>query len=168
MIDATVGGTVANAYITVNEADDYFTKRSHASDWDSVNDKEQFIISSTNQIDWFFKFNGQRTSTTQALEFPRYECYDYKIDNYVASDEIPNKVKYAVCELILANISEDKFQESDMAGIQEVQVGSLRVKANSSGVWQDKKQPIPEIVYQILSGLTEPTTSNMFSRVVRY
>jgi hypothetical protein len=142
--------------------------RNHSEEWADIDNPEPFLISATNQIDWFFEFNGTRTSDTQALQFPRENCYDYKLDKYIASDEIPQKVKYAVCELILASLTEDRFQESDLAGLQEVQVGSLRVKANSAGVWQDKKQPIPEIVYQILSGLSKATVNSMFSRVIRF
>jgi hypothetical protein len=168
MINADIGTSTSNSYLTLDEVNEYFATRSYSSEWDSITDKEQFIISATNQIDWFFEFNGERISDTQALQFPRQNCYDYKLDKFVAVDEIPQKIKYAVCELILASLSEDRFQESDLAGLQEVQVGSLRVKANSAGAWQDKKQPIPEIVYQILSGLSKATVNSMFSRVVRF
>jgi len=168
MIDATVGGSVSNSYVTIEEADQYFTSRNHSSDWESVTDKDKFLITATNQVDWYFNFNGVRTSDTQALEFPRTECYDSKLDQYVASDEIPKKVKYAVFELVLASIDEDRFQDSDMTGLQEVQVGTLRIKSNSSGIWQDKKKPVPDIVVHVLSGLINNLNSSLFSRVVRF
>jgi len=164
----TVGGSVSNSYVSSSEADAYFETRNHSADWETVEDPEKFLITATNQIDWFFKFNGSRTSSDQALEWPRYECYDYKLDEYVVSDEIPKKVKYAVYELILASIEEDRFQESDMAGLQEIQVGSLRVKANSSGAWQNGKKPIPDIVTRLLSGYSNMTSGANFSRVKRF
>lgn len=168
MIDATVGGTTSNSYVTEAEVNAYMEVRNHASLWETIDDPEPFIISATNQIDWFMKFNGQKTSSTQALMFPRTDCYDYKLDEYVASDSIPSKVKYAVCELILASLEEDRFKDSDMAGIQQVQVGSLKIVANSVGTWQSKKKPMPDMIYTILSGLLDPTSNTMFSRVIRY
>jgi len=169
-INATIGGSVSNSYVTLDEADTYFESRNHSSDWDECDDetKEKHLITATNQIDWFFDFNGSKTDSTQALSFPRYECYDNKLDEYVESDIIPNKVKYAVFELVLASLNEDRFADDDMIGLQEVQIGTLRVKANSSGSWQKSKQPIPEVVYKILSGLSSLTNSSMFSRVIRF
>lgn len=168
MIDATVGGTTSNSYVTEAEVDAYMESRNHSSLWSDVEDAEPFIISATNQIDWFMKFNGYKTSSIQALMFPRSDCYDYKLDEYVASDIIPQKVKYATCELILASLEEDRFKDSDMAGIQQVQVGSLKIVANSVGTWQSKKKPMPDIIYQILSGMLDPISNTMFSRVIRY
>ena len=55
-----------------------------------------------------------------------------------------------------------------MAGIQQVQVGSLKIVANSVGTWQSKKKPMPDMIYTILSGLLDPTSNTMFSRVIRY
>ena len=166
-IDATVGGEVSNSYVTLAEADAYFESRNYATAWDEIEDPDSFLITATNQIDWFMDFNGSRTSSTQALEWPRFEAYDYKLDEYIASDIIPNKVKYGVLELVLASLEEDRFTDGDMDGIQEVKVGSLQVKANSSA-WQPRKESIPKIVNQILSGLVKPTANGVFSRVTRF
>lgn len=167
-IDATVGGTVSNSYVTLDEANAYFSSRNFSSAWEDVEDPNSFLITATNQIDWFMQFNGKRTTTTQALSWPRTDVYDSRLDEYVASDIIPNKVKYATLELVLSSLSADRFADDDMAGIQEVKIGTLKVVANSSGAWQNKKKPMPDIIYRILSGLTKGTNIDMFSRVQRF
>lgn len=168
MIDATIGGTTSNSYVTIDEVNTYMDNRNHSEEWANIDNTEPFLISATNQIDWFIKFNGEKVLSTQALMFPRNNCYDYKLDEYVASDIIPIKVKNAVCELILASLEEDRFKDNDMAGIQQVQVGSLKIVANSVGAWQTKKKPIPDIIYRILSGLLDPMSNTVFSRAIRY
>lgn len=170
MLDVTVGGTTSNSYVTVDEVDDYMTTRNHSSSWNDIleDDKEKYLISATNQIDWFIKFNGYKASSDQSLSFPRTNCFDYRLNEYVASNIIPTRVKYAVYELILASLNEDRFADNPMAGLQQVQVGSLKVVANSVGTWQTKKKPMPDIIYNILSGILDPLSNTMFSQVVRY
>lgn len=166
-IDATIGGTISNSYVTVSEANSYFESRNFASEWESITEPEQYLISATNQIDWFIKFKGSKVSTDQALMWPRNECYDSFLDEYVANDIIPKKIKHAVFELILSSLEEDRMQDSDMLGLQEIKVSSLKVVANSVGAWQPTKTKIPSIVYTILSGISE-STSSMFSRAERF
>lgn len=161
---ADITSSVMNSYVTTQEADIYFSERGHAETWDSVTNQAAFLIGATNQLDWFMNFKGSKVESNQPLEWPRQ---DVLVDGeYLSTTELPKNLKHAVFELALASIDEDRVAESDMAGLQEVKVGSLKVVANSIGPWQPRKKQIPSVVYTILSKLIE-NGSTMFKRVER-
>lgn len=74
ILNAEVGGEESNSYITVFEADNYFSTRLNTTIWDtaSLPIKKKAIIMATGMID-MLPFRGYiRQSSTQALQFPRY------------------------------------------------------------------------------------------------
>lgn len=161
---ADVSSSVMNSYVTAQEALAYFSDRGHSEDWDDVENQSSFLIGATNQIDWFMDFKGSKVESSQPLEWPRQDVF---VDGeYVSITEIPTRVKQAVLELALASIDEDRVADSDMAGLQEVKVGTLKVVANAVGSWQTKKGPIPDVVYAILGKFIN-NSSGMFRRTVR-
>lgn len=163
-----IGNPNINSYVSSEEAYEYFESRSHGETWEDVDNYESFLITATNMIDWYFSFPGTKTDSNQPLEWPRKDAFDEKNQTYIDSNIIPQKIKYAVLELALASIEEDRTSESDMAGLQKVKVGTLEVVANSSGVWQEKKSTIPDIVYRILDGITKTYgPDSMFKKVIR-
>lgn len=164
-----IGNPEMNSYVSSTEAEDYFAQRIHADTWEDIDDDEPFLITATNQIDWYLSFPGMKTTEVQPLEWPREGVFDTKNQSYVDSNIIPRKIKYAVLELALASILADRTIDSDMAGLQEVKIGTLMVKANSSGTWQETKNVIPEIIYKILDGIIVTAGSGtMFKTVMRY
>lgn len=142
-----------NSYVTAKEAADYFYQRSHGEAWDDIDNYEAFLITGSNQLDWYLTFPGSKVNPEQPMEWPRKDVFDEKNQSNIDSNSIPRKIKYAVLEFILASIDEDRTFDSDMAGLQEVKVGSLKVVSNMVGPWQDKKTTIPESVYKILDGI---------------
>lgn len=163
---ADINSSIMNSYVTVAEAAAYFTDRGHGEVWEDVDNPAAFLISATNQLDWFMKYKGSKVSVSQPLEWPRKEVFDSSGLGYISTTEIPTRVKHAVFELALASIDADRMADSDMAGLQEVKVGSLKIVSNMVGPWQTKKQPIPPVVYRILTGLID-NSSSMFHNVVR-
>lgn len=162
------GNPKMNSYVTSEEAEDYFAQRSHGEAWEDIDSDEPFLITATNQIDWYLSFPGIKTTETQPLEWPREGVFDTKSQSYVDSNTIPKKIKFAVLELALASILADRTIDSDMAGLQAVQIGTLMVKSNSSGAWQETKTVIPEIIYKILDGIIVSAGSGtMFKTVIR-
>lgn len=164
---ADVTSSVMNSYVTEQEAANYFAERGHGETWEDVENPAAFLITATNQIDWFMNFKGSKVSSSQPLEWPRIDVFDESGSKYLSSTEVPVRVKQAVFELALASIDSDRMADSDMAGLQEVKVGSLKIVSNSVGPWQEKKRPIPPVVYRILDGLIT-NSSNMFRRVERF
>lgn len=71
IFDATKGGPAANAYATIDEADEYFELDYTAQDWAALEDeqKEKLLVTASRQIDWMqAKYN--KLDTSQALKFP--------------------------------------------------------------------------------------------------
>lgn len=161
---ADIESSIFNSYVTTQEALAYFADRGHGEAWDSVDNPAAFLISATNQIDWFMNFKGSKVDPSQPLEWPRKDVL--VDDEYISTTIIPKALKHAVFELALASIEEDRMEESDMAGLQEVKVGSLKVVANAVGPWQTKKKQIPTVVYTILKKIIK-NSSTMFRRTER-
>lgn len=97
-LDATVGGTAANSYLTVAEGDALAETRLGTLTWSSATnaDKTVALIQATRYMDTL-EYIGSRTSTSQALSWPRSGavCGD---KNY-AADVIPAEVQEATFDL---------------------------------------------------------------------
>ena len=133
-IDATLGGTSANSYVTLAAANTYFETVPNSSTWiDKTDDqKNRSLISATRWID-ALTFYGDRCTETQALKWPRDE---YKVDGIdLACTLIPEGIKVATYELAraFANDTDAITGTSGTTGIyDEVELGELRVKYNKT------------------------------------
>lgn len=73
-INAIPTHVLANSYVTVAEADQYFSDRLAATDWTgaSADDKARALLEATRRVDAFRFFNERyRRNPDQALQFPR-------------------------------------------------------------------------------------------------
>ena len=133
-IDATLGGTSANSYVTLAAANTYFETVPNSSTWiDKTDDqKNRSLISATRWID-ALTFYGDRCTETQALKWPRDE---YKVDGIdLACTLIPEGIKVATYELAraFAHDTDAITGTSGTTGIyDEVELGELRVKYNKT------------------------------------
>ena len=154
-LDATVGGAIANSYITQAAATTYFTDRLYSSGWTAASsgDKDAALITATHRIDQEL-FLGTKTSSTQALKWPRYlvpipgEYYTYGL-SYFASDAIPQPIKDAVCELALFLLANDLLKPTGLENFKSLTVGPISMVMNqpvSAG-------QLPDQVYRLLRGL---------------
>lgn len=128
---ATVGADDANSYIDVSYADTYLDGLLNTSAWSSADaaTKARAVITATAVLDRL-QFAGGRSTTTQALQWPRYETYDrdgWPFD----SDEIPVAVKNATALLALelvkagttdpmATTAQDKLHSLSVEGAVEL------------------------------------------------
>ncbi len=134
VIDATLGGTSANSYVTLAGANTYFETVPDSSTWINKTDdqKNRSLISATRWID-ALTFYGDRCTETQALKWPRDE---YKVDGIdLACTLIPEGIKVATYELAraFANDTDAITGTSGTTGIyDEVELGELRVKYNKT------------------------------------
>ncbi len=133
-IDATLGGTSANSYVTLAAANTYFETVPDSSTWVNKTDdqKNRALISATRWID-ALSFYGDRCTETQALKWPREE---YTVDGIeLACTLIPEGIKVATYELAraFANDTSSITGTSGTTGIyDEVELGELRVKYNKT------------------------------------
>ena len=103
----------ANSYANVADADAYFDGHLYATAWSAATtpNKEKALVWATRLIDSQFQFNGSRSTSSQALQWPRQECPDpdeggavvsliwWRADRCVASDVVPKAVADATCEM---------------------------------------------------------------------
>lgn len=155
---ATPGDATANSYVTVAEATAYFTNRLHADAWNaSTNQSEaEALITASKQLDWYVNWNGAKATGEQAMQWPRTGVLDDVGDEY-ANTVIPENVKVAVFELALSSLESDRMEDSSLAGIAEVKVGSLQVVADD-GAFNSSKKAIPPKIWKILRGLCQRTS----------
>lgn len=148
------GFSSSNTYGTVAEADDYLSRYEISSNtltWSSLvdDDKEKYLIQATAELDGMYRlrFKGSKTSSIQALEFPRYGVYNlsgYAVD----SNSVPSKIKYAIFE-IAKRLSEgtDIRPDLDRAGaIKRKKVGPLETEYFDGAYNQTFFQKINDLI----------------------
>lgn len=111
-----------NTFISLAEANAYFSGRPHSETWQSLSDteKEQALIFATLKIN-SKHFVGSKLSAEQPLEFPR--------DFY---PQIPAEIQYAVCEEALAVAENSVHSKNRELGISSVTLGSFSVSYKTS------------------------------------
>jgi hypothetical protein len=72
------GRSDANSYAAAADGDAYFDGHLYATAWTgaSTGNKEKALVMATRLIDSQYQFNGFRSNTDQALQWPRQRCPD--------------------------------------------------------------------------------------------
>ena len=143
-----------NSYVTVAEADTYFSDRLLSSSWAGIADadKEKALVSATDLID-SKAYLGTSIST---LAFPRNGYYlDPVSGSYASMDPVPNRVIDAVCLLAL-HLSQNPEVLSETGGVKSLKVGSISLDLIK------EKRVIPGIVTTLLRPLMDKTSRNWF------
>lgn len=158
-LNAEIGSSSANSYVTLDEAEAYFEDRTHVEAWSEFESQEAALVTASRMLDWFVSWKGYKSSTDQSMLWPRTGVY--RKDGSVVEDNIiPLDVKTAVFELALVSLEEDRTEDDPLSGIEQVKAGPLMVKADVNDYGSDV---IPEKIWKILSDLY----SNGGSRIVR-
>ena len=146
-LNATVGDADANSYVTLEEAEAYFEDRTYTDDWSEFEDQEAALVTASRTLDWYVKWKGYRSSTTQGMLWPRTGVVR-RDGTSVDTDIIPTEVKIAVYELALVSLEDDITESNPLSGIEQVKAGSLMIKADVDDYDSDT---IPEKIWKILS-----------------
>lgn len=118
-IDATAGGASANSFVTLTEAQAYADGRLNESLWEAAttDKKNRALVEATRELS-AKTWQGQRTTTTQALSWPRAWAPNPDIvfagTPFFDSTIIPQRIKDATCELALQFI---KAGSTDIAAL---------------------------------------------------
>jgi DnaT-like ssDNA binding protein len=165
-LDITVGGASANSYVTAEEAETFLDSRLNADAWTGVgvDDKTRALLMAAQRLDrenWL----GNRVTTTQRLAWPRVDVakvdpvgvgfggWGFGTHSYAwwsevyKSDEIPQSVKDAQCELALAYL--EGFDESGDDAIDSFSADGVSVKHRQSR----PDGGLPPKVLQLIGGL---------------
>ena len=156
-LDATVGGTDSNSYVTLDEFYSYLEIRANVNLTDyNVDDElsKSLLISATDRID-YESYDGTLSNTSQALSFPRYDLP--LIDGRDVDNVIPKNIKKATFELAihLKNVDISKKDLID-APIEQLSVGSisLKYKIDKNDNSTNPSNELPDFVLYLLDPLS--------------
>lgn len=167
VIDATPGGPNANSYLTLAEAQEYFSRRLPIAEWEDADSQEVLLVMATrvlNALAQPFKvfvagsngvghyrirrqWTGAPATTTQRLAWPRTGMFDMN-GNAIPPNVIPQDLKDATAELAGQLAKEDRTLDNDVVtqGITSVRAGSVSVSFKDGIV----PQVIPDAVYNMM------------------
>lgn len=134
---ATPGAANANSYITRAEGTTFADERLQASRWGSADDadKDRALIQATARLD-LQKFVGWKTTTEQALKWPRTDTFDEDSEEY-ETDDVPAFLKRATFETALWLLNEnagstDPFAPTGLEPFNRANAGPLSVEVDKS------------------------------------
>jgi len=144
-VEDGTGISTADSYASVANTNTYWQKRKTltlSSTWDDASDtqKESALRIATDYLDNTFCWLGNRSSSTQALQWPRRNVYDDR--GVELSAQVPTAVKVACYELAARALSEDIREDiSNEDVVEQEKVGPIEVKyrAGSSSVKSYRK-----------------------------
>lgn len=160
-IDSTIGGASANSYVELADAETYHDSRLNSDAWSRANEDNQTraLLMAANRLqdeNWL----GNRVTTAQRLAWPRINAakvdpvgavfgyqgygYSYHFTEVYKTDEIPQPVKDAQCELALAYL--------------EGYPGTVVTELKADGVAVEMEHPalpggLPPRVMRLIAGL---------------
>ncbi|MDB6058060.1 MAG: phage protein [Verrucomicrobiales bacterium] len=122
----------ANAYANAADGDAYHDGHLYATSWTSASlaNKEKALVFATRVIDSQYRFHGFRTTTTQALQWPRTSCPDQDSapDStgvaYFASNHLPSSLTNATCEMARALLATDRTGAPPGEGLDATQTSA--------------------------------------------
>lgn len=132
IFNSTAGSYLANSYLSVEDADDWMTKRLYADDWTSAPtaSKQSSLMWATRLLErysWKGEPSDAGTSPPQALRWPMKYVLDLD-GNELDSTTIPAFLQEATAELALFLIKGDRTDDPDGAGFKRLQVGSIEIE----------------------------------------
>src|SRR6056297_897394 len=153
-LNAILGDSEQNSYVTEDQATTYFSDRAFSQDWEEFEEKAKLLILSSSMIDWYVSFKGIKTVASQNMAWPRTGAIRSD-GTTIGEAELPPEIKIAVYELALSSIEEDRSSDNPLTGIESLKAGPLSLKADIENFRSNKKKPIPEKVRNILSDITK-------------
>lgn len=132
-IVTTSAGTTSNSFISVADADTYFTARRNATAWTgAVADVKAVALLQAARRLQDEEYAGTVYDEDQALSWPRNSVYDRNGVWLDPTDGVPQLVKDAQCELALAFLvagDDDLLADTGLEGFESLDGGALVPRA---------------------------------------
>ena len=148
-LDSTPTSPTMNCYVSVAEADDYFSAKFGAEGWVDLEEatKVALLYGATNTLETF-QFDGQRTNRTQPLKWPRKLVYNEESVEQ-PSNVVHPKVKIATFELAFWKWTEEDRPATDaeLFQLKSSKVGPLDYQ------FKDGFEYIPPHVIDIIKSI---------------
>lgn len=154
VLETGSGVTGANSYVDVTYADSYFSGHPFYADaWAEVAEtfeKENLLKYASRQLDTMFVWVGDRFSTTQGLDWPRNNAYDY-YGVLIPYNSVPERIKQATCEMAYWATKGDQtvLTDSETQGITKLKVDVIELDFSSSTI---RRTVVPTAVQSLLRG----------------
>ena len=147
-IDTTISGANANSYLTLAEAETYFDDRLNISAWQDTDadNRTRALLHAAQRLErenWL----GDRATTTQRLAWPRIGVA--KVEEY-ESDEIPQQIKDAQCELALHLLANGAAPGAGNSRVKSFSADGLSVTREFATIVGS----LPEEIAGLLAALT--------------
>lgn len=124
VVESGSGSATAESYVSVADANTYFTSsRGDSADYSTSGEwlhadtstamKEACLRWATRTLDLYVLWPGEKSSTTQALRWPRRYVIDVDDDEILATT-IPTWLKNANCELARGFLLEDRTEDPEI------------------------------------------------------
>lgn len=155
----------ANSYVTLAYAEDYFAVDVASATWEALSDdqKEFYLAWATRILDQKTEWRGYINADSQALRWPRKGVTDRDYRT-VETNEVPNPVKAATCELAKWLMTNDPTTGQDTDYLKRIKVDVIEIE------YQDgtSQSSYPTILNAILAGVGHfRIGSRGFGRIVR-
>jgi hypothetical protein len=153
--------TTANSYISVTDADTYFSDRNNSTWSAATTENKTFaLIKAWQYLDYNFNFKGCRLTTTQNTEWPRSYAYT---SCGCAIEGIPVNLTYAQCEYAVRALSEELLQDityddNKLIKRSKDKVGPIETEREYDGYIITRSYPAADVLLKDLlkiSGMLE-------------
>lgn len=155
------GKSDANTYAAAATADTYFAAHLNAAAWTgaTADNKAAALAFATRLIDAEFQFGGYRTSTTQALQWPRTGCIDpdagsispimpgIRSRSFINTNVIPPNVIRATCEMARELIITDRTGAPIGEGLASSHLGTTALVFDKT----DRRPVLSQLAQAMLS-----------------
>lgn len=150
-VEDGTGLSAANSYVSVADADDYFTPDlNFATAWAALTtqQKQHSLAWASRLLDQKTDWRGVRVDEDSGLRWPRSYVQD-RDDQLVADNVVPRPVKDATCELAKYLQENDLTTGADVDNIRKVVVDVIEIEFQEG----TSQTGIPTILNAILTGL---------------
>ena len=167
-LDATIGGSNSNTYITLADAETVMEGVFYKDNWDAATDanKNIALVQATRMLDEKMNWYGSRTDPDdQALEFPRWNCpmkpgSDGYFD-YFDNDIIPTWLENATAIMADSILGSNRGADSDTMGFKRIKVDVLELEVDK----YDRPGVLPDAVFDIVKFYGTQASSSLVSLV---
>ena len=141
----------ANSYISLSDANYFFsTKFKESAAWLALSNdqRSQLLIEATRILETYV-YGGIRTTTTQALSWPRANLVNRE-GTIVNSQTIPKLLEAAQCEMAAWLLTEDErmMSDIDIQQVEQFKAGPLDIKLKASAV------TVPPMVKALIASIS--------------
>ena len=152
LVNANVGSADANSYVTLAEADAYFTDTFGRPLWADrpESDREALIITASRTLDQYMAWSGLPATDTQSMGWPRRQTYD-QFGVLYPDNLVPRTLKYAVYEVAYLLLESGPISFGEQT-LDRIKVASIELEFSKDSV----DSGLPKFIETLLGNLGTP------------